>query len=546
MAGIDAPASPVSRYRPAKPITEELRKHCHIYLDEQIYESALTLLSDLVTAGVSNPNSQNIPAIAPSPYHVELVSCLLIHPRYTTQAPPNERLDLGSRSITLLRNILAILGPINANLDEAFSLDPIITTRNLRRGRNTADHDDDSSGNESDDRPERMQGVIANKGRVRKCAKDFWHMVGWAFNCSIQHSKRWQYWKVWLDYMLDVLDADYTERKKQDEEKHTDPKRECPYAKLRGSILVKYLSMVQGRSSPLKRVVRSVFADGSTDSLKEFPEVFENETKEVKYNGQKRKRANTGEFKFGDYDDEISYDFESPGRSSPMRDDDDDEEEEEELPEQDPYMGGPETIVLRQRLLMLLSELSADLPDEFVDVRDLYDAFYSSIKSIPVPAFSLFLSPSSSSQLPIIVLVSLGQLLLLRLLPNTAPRPHTVSGRDSDDLSQEIFERCFFPFSANTSSVADNARVSILIENLFKLYLRTCKCYHTPNLEEAIEKGIVARENKIKGDRRKKDANRRTKQDESDLVWLRASGERLRLLMNWVEQHPAEDDDDDD
>lgn len=56
----------------------------------------------------------------------------------------------------------------------------------------------------------------------------------------------------------------------------------------------------------------------------------------------------------------------------------------------------------------------------------------------------------------------------------------------------------------------------------------------------------MARENKIKGDRRKKDANRRTKQDESDLVWLRASGERLRLLMNWVEQHPAEDDDDDD
>ncbi|KAH8684708.1 hypothetical protein BGZ60DRAFT_367404 [Tricladium varicosporioides] len=543
MADIDESALSVPRYRPAKTITEELRKHCHIYLDEQIYESALTLLNDLVTTGASNPHNENTPAIAPSPYHIELVSCLLIHPRYTTQAPPDERLDLGARSISLLRNILAILGPVNANLDEAFSLDPIITTRNLRRGRNTAEHDD-SSGNESEDRPERMQGVIANKGRIRKCAKDFWHIVGWAFNCSIQHPKRWQHWKVWLAYMLDVLDADYTERKEQDEEKHMDPKKECPYAKLRESILVKYLSMVQGRSSPLKRVVRSVFADGSPDSLKEFPEVFENETKEVKHSGQKRKRANTGEFKFGDYDDEINYDFESPGQSSPMQGDDD--EKEEKALEQDPYIGGPETITLRQRLLMLLSKISADLPDEFVDVRDLYDAFYSSIKSISVPAFSLFLSSSASSQLPVIVLVSLGQLLLLRLLPNTAPRPHRVSGRDSDELSQEIFERCFFPFSANTSSVADNARVSILVENLFRLYLRECKRCHASNLREAIETGIVARESKIKGDKRRKDTNRRTKQDESDLLWLRASGERLRLLVNWVEQHLAEDDDDDD
>jgi hypothetical protein len=188
-----------------------------------------------------------------------------------------------------------------------------------------------------------------NRGRIRACATDFWHIVGWAFNCSVVYRKRWKYWKVWLDYMLDVLDADWNEREVQDEADEVDQ----DHSKMRkNSLLVKYLSDVKGRSSALKRVVGSIFVDGGSEDLKTYPEVFANETQEVKsQNGQKRKREDDFEHKFGDYnDEEDDLEFDS-GTLAPSQETDD----EEESPAPDPWMGGPESITLRQRVLTLVS-----------------------------------------------------------------------------------------------------------------------------------------------------------------------------------------------
>lgn len=313
----------------------------------------MTLLSDLIITGAAHPERENRGVIAPLPLHIELVSCLLVHPRYTSQAPPDERTELASRSITYLRNLLAILGPVNARLDEAFSLTSE-TTRTSRRGKITAGTDDGTSGSETDESSEHMKGIIANKGRLRKCAKDFWHIVGWVFNCSVRHPKRWKYWKVWLGYMLDVLDADWQERDRLDLEdpvfqarlRH-DPDALCEFNLLRKSLLVQYLSEVQGRSSPLKRILRSVFADGSPESLKEFPEVFASETREVRHTGQKRKR----EDQFGDYGDEEELEYDS----SDLNDHGDGMESPDgSTSNQDPWLGGTESLILRQRATTLV------------------------------------------------------------------------------------------------------------------------------------------------------------------------------------------------
>lgn len=134
------------------------------------------------------------------------------------------------------------------------------------------------------------------------------------------------------------------------------------------------------------------------------------------------------------------------------------------------------------------------------------------------------------------VFVSLSQFLLLRLLPNTAPRPQNVSGRVTDDLDQEILEKCFLPFSAATSAIDDNARVSILVESIFRMFLlEGFTIYRKPSLTAAIEKGIKARESKTKGDRRKRDNRALRKEEERDRVWLRASGERLKSLLAGLE-----------
>lgn len=166
------------------------------------------------------------------------------------------------------------------------------------------------------------------------------------------------------------------------------------------------------------------------------------------------------------------------------------------------------------------------------------------MRPLPVPAFSLMISPSPSSQLSTIIHVSLAQLLLLRLLPNTAPRPHTVTKSDNDELSQAVLEICFLPFSANTSAVDDNAKVSILVESLFRIFLRSCPCYHTPDLEEVILKGILAREEKARGDKRRKDTSKRKKDMESDRMWLMQSGQRLKSLFAFVEHKTANDNHD--
>lgn len=99
-----------------------------------------------------------------------------------------------------------------------------------------------------------------------------------------------------------------------------------------------------------------------------------------------------------------------------------------------------------------------------------------------------------------------------------------------------VLEKCLLPFAANTSSVQDNAKVSMLVENMLRLFLKACECDNTPSLVSAVEKGIAARENKVKGDKRRKDINLKSKAEDSDMVWLKSSGERLRMLLVWIEK----------
>jgi len=100
-----------------------------------------------------------------------------------------------------------------------------------------------------------------------------------------------------------------------------------------------------------------------------------------------------------------------------------------------------------------------------------------------------------------------------------------------------VLEKCLLPFAANTSSILDNAKVSVLVENLLRLFLKDCGCDYTPRLVSAVEKGILARESKIKGDKRRKDSGVKNKVEDSDLVWLKASGERLRMLLDWIKKN---------
>jgi hypothetical protein len=184
------------------------------------------------------------------------------------------------------------------------------------------------------------------------------------------------------------------------------------------------------------------------------------------------------------------------------------------------------------------------LPDEFIDIAELYEVIVSNLKTVPLPAFSLIMSPSKSSEMKVQVFVSLANLMLLRYFPPNAPRLYEVTGSDDDNITQDVLEQCFLPYSAQNSSTHDNAKVSILVESLFRLYLRECLCSYTPTLEQAVGLGILARDNKIKTDKKPKDPGAKKRQEVAR-EWLKASGERLRSLLAFVKRNPPSSPDSD-
>lgn len=163
--------------------------------------------------------------------------------------------------------------------------------------------------------------------------------------------------------------------------------------------------------------------------------------------------------------------------------------------------------------------------------------YHEGVRELPLIAFSLFVSPSSSSKFSDTILVTLIQLMLNRLAQTPGPRIRGLTHRSDDTLSQSILELRYLPSCANTSSVVDNAKVSILVENLFRLFVKSCTVYYTSSLETAIKEGISARENRIKIDKRKKETPVRKLETEYSLTCLQASNERLKRLLIWVEKN---------
>ncbi|KAK2628010.1 hypothetical protein QTJ16_002656 [Diplocarpon rosae] len=528
-------------YRQAVPVPDDLREQCHIYLDEEIYVSALALLTDIVTSGTSHPTCPDKPVMAPLPYHIEIVSAFLIHPQYTNHAIPNGNKDLGSRPITLLRDVLAVLGPVQANLREAFSLTVDQNFRPSRRTRNTADLEDRSSGSDTDSGPKSLTLTVANTGRIRHCARDFWHMVGWAFNCSVRYPRRWPYWKVWLDYMLDVLERDWVEREWQDVEderlggRAESSGHEHEFQMLPQSLLGSYLSGAANRSSAMKRVVRCAFSDGSTESLREFPEVFPHETRELTPEpGGKRQGGEAAMHEtFSDAPDDEA---EVTSEACELRDPSSAPPPGGKMPG-DEWLGGTESMALRQRvinmLMIQLSRAAAMLPDSSAGSKEVYrEEICVCTWSLPLPAFSLFLSASASSQLDAGVWVGLSQMLLRRSLPASAPGPESVAGLFDVELSQGRLERCFLPFPASSGTVSDNARVSLVVEGMLRWLGSRGECAYRRRLREAVDQGIRARETPLHGDGRRKD--RGIRREDGETIWLRASGRRLRHQLGWM------------
>lgn len=526
-------------YRPVKLLPFALREHCKIYFEESLCIAiaanlnyvliigsdgqALKLLISLVTTG--NTSVPPLPAFIPPPHHLAFAATLAIHPTLTTRARSQNLVDDANLALKYLREVLKIVGPVNANLQDAFIFTGLGTSS--RRGGGGRRRVNGGGTSPNGDDLDNIGNTLAETGSIWALAEDIWQVAGWAFNCSVLHKKRWTRWRLWLEYMIDVLQDDWNARgvgleKYRARDRNEDDPREK-------SMVVMSLSFGDLTTGKERRVVRAVFADGGAKAVGEFLEIWENETKERKKDADVQKvekKIDIEADNYGDYMDEdgdsdlVDGDPEIVGNFPPNRHND--PKPQDPRPNLATPLGGMDAIDLRIRILSLLSTVSATLPHCFTSLTTLYDIYLEHVRPLPLPTFFLLISPSSLRHFSPPAASSLTQYLLRSLIAASAPLPA------KDDLAQEVLEESYLPFAANTSSIVDNAKVSLCVETLLRLLDIYVGLTWTPSLQDAVEAGIDARDTKAKRDGRTKP---RDKNGERERVWLVGSANRIRSVV---------------
>ena len=461
------------------------------------------------------PPFQLAATIAP-PHFLSLIATLTVHPTLTTRAKSIERSHAAGLAGRYLRVILEGVGPIESNLAEAFKFRSLGTgSRRNPRGRQRTSK---AEGPRKDD--EEIVNDLANIGSLWTRGEDQWQVIGWAFNCSILHRRRWDVWRGWLAYMVDVLEADWNMRFAEG------------WESLEQSLLVRQIrgeSMTAGND---RRILRAIFADGKGRAANEFREVWPNETKELRKEDDPKKpvkRIDIEANDYGDYmDEENDADLEDESENSIPRSASPSKAGRKGVKSKASYdadhLGDADSLHLRLRLLALLSAVSAHIPRCFVSTRNLYDLLLEYIRPLPLPTFFLVISPAGLRHFPVSAASSLTQYILLTIISSSAPQP------PNDHLNQEVLEQCYLPWAASSIGTVDNAKVSLCVETLLRLLDREGALDGTERLLETAERGIKARQNRL--DRKKGKGGRDSSggRDE-DIGWLEGSAERIRTAV---------------
>ncbi|KAK6843844.1 hypothetical protein PG987_004704 [Apiospora arundinis] len=535
-----------TQYHLARQLPPELKQHCQIYLEENIHSIALNLLGDLLSSGRNDDSKRaTIPeaskskgaSYCPPPNHIALLTTLIVHPDFTNRPKEETWPETANNSLAYLHCLLRTVGPINARFKEAFRFGAG-PSRYSRGSSPMSDSDNELLEDTWGDAP--MEGKYF-KDSVWRRGQDFFGVVGWAFNCSQLYPNRWYYWKQWLEFMLDVIEADLYERYRLDVEADRAGSRESEdkFLLLRDSILAGFIGQQKGRLGGLKWIMKALFADGSKGSSSVFQEMWHNEHRGISkkaINKRKRAQVNLEKGEYGAWlDDESIYSSQASEPPTPQKLLS--SSGKSKLQTLEPAF--VESIHLRQRLFKMLSYLCHFLPDPPVTLPDLYESYVEHLKVLPLTVFNAFITQTTSN-LRLDSQISILQDLLMLFMPSNATSPARVDADryDANGTSPAIIERCFLPNASNTIEAEDNAKVSMLLEELVQLVWMDGTEQFSPTLVDVAKRGVAARENKV----RKKTSNRgrgrggpivEDYEAEAKAV-LQASGQRLLVLARMV------------
>ena len=533
-----------SQYRKAKPLPTQLLDHCTVCIEEQLYSQGFALLSSALTAGTGTAIEAHIPPTQ----HLALAATLIVHPQLTTRTTSPDKHAAADDALRYLRHVNSLLGPRHSGLDKAFQFEDSTSTRGKRARTRVSDvaSDDES------EKPGQITSSYAGKESLWANAEDFWSAVGWVFNCSVAHPHRWERWKLWLGLMIDVLEDDLEARMPEATKAYIESGSTAAIQEvLKDSMLAQYLSPIgEGRNNK-RRLMRAILADGKSKSRAEFLEIWKHETKppkqtqDVRFSKKRKLDLENGDF--GDYldaSDEESLESSvhrsrsvtafSNAQRSRAASEDGDESDAESMGVKTPNgtnsrgglesLGGIESIHLRQRILALLALFCSKNPDAFLDTEDLFDLYTEFLRPLPLAVFQQFALPTKpwlgpNSQ------ASLNQMLLRPLLVASAP------AYNENSLTQAEFETYYARFAANSTTAVDNAKVSLLIENLLRLLWSSKSLTSTPKLRQLVEQGIAARKNKMEFDGRKS-TGARAKANEEAVDVMECSAGRMLITLD--------------
>lgn len=532
-----------------------------------------------VEATVANPShQQHRPIFIASPRILAFIVNLTIHPSLSTgrrglrsskiSDPTKDTIPLLARRY--IEDLIRIVGPSVGGFSLAMGFE-----RQSTWASRVSDRSDD---------PSPLDGVneqldleiplkMAREGSVFNRAHDFWACLGWSMNLACRSCcdgsdhlvrSRWRDWELWLLMVVEILEASWAQQPVWEE-----------------TLLYQYMKDVG-----LTTIVRSLFATDQHSSTTEFSEIWEKELKPPKqYDraGSTRKKIDIDNDEYGDYFDDISTEDDEPNvlagstgvivkrrssrylhraavnraaesfayrpefQTAMIVDHQARKNIESDSTSWLSAWGGIAAIRIRLRIIDLLADLALNLPDQFVPYFEFVDYLHDRIKPLSIPEFNLFItSPIVSKRRPYdgCWRQTVSQMILNRAIgpsahgaPWSTPKPwyNTTSPgtkvqiipQDWDENSglfdQQTLEKYYLRFAAASSSAADQAKVSLVIEYVVRMFLIHGELEVTEQLQHYVRLGIREREKKV--------SVREKQRDEGPWFWLQNSGRRLRALV---------------
>ena len=542
-------SNPVPQYRRARDLPYELAQHAQTYYEETLFTQAFNFLT-AITSNCISASNPSFPVIVPPPSHLAVAATLAVHPILTTRTTSREKWDQANAAFRLLNLVLTTVGPVESKFIHAFKF------KKYEHRSSWTHHPDQDDSNALNIR-------FAETDSVWSRAEDFWQTIGWAFNCAClsgMHSNRWMHWQLWLEFMISVLEQDW----------------ELHFAanSTEESLIWTYIELASGGYARHRRIMRSIFADGSTRSLNEFREVFHNEIKPPSSpdRGIKKREGNVNVDKdvFGDYlapDDSDLSDSETTtsmfhpskrvrtrtpsarrtgSRASSRSSRSDAEPDDSSSYSSTTTLGPPAALKLRMRLLHLLSHISghptltSTSPTTFPDLDELYTLFVEFIKPLPLPLFQQILSPSTAGDVfSPDAHTTLCEVILQRSLESAAP-----AVRSEKFLTGRKLREMYLPYAASGSGCEGQAKVGVLLDALVRRCAGVNGILKKEDKEEvmaAVKVGVERREAicRERMGRRKKKSGSGTGEEEllerEAWRWLVESGQRMRGVVDLLE-----------